>query len=401
MVALDWEIVGVGDFDGDARSDILWRNAVTGQNYVFLMNGTAVVNEGMISTVADLDWRVAGVGDFDGDARGDILWRNATTGQNYVYLMNGLAIADANFITTVAELDWRVAGVGDFDGDGRSDVLWRNQATGQNYVYLMDGLSIENAGFIDTVAELEWRVAGVGDFDGDGRSDILWHNSATGENYLYFMDGLSITTRGFMRTVADLAWDVAALGDYDGDGRADILWRNNATGENYLFPMDGFAVEPSEGYVRAIADQNWHVVYGSPQPEEMGLMGAQTLLDEPVRYTAASVNVRQAMLSDAALSNVATFYGLNGSVNVGTFDGVALEQRAATTLAPEADASLQLAAHADGDWVIASKDDRTAAKKAFKVDWKSVLSKFGVPFLSKDKASAKASQPNFAEFKLK
>ena len=51
--------------------------------------------------------------------------------------------------------------------------------------------------------------------------------------------------------------------------------------------------------------------------------------------------------------------------------------------------------------MIASKDDRTAAKKAFKVDWKSVLSKFGVPFLSKDKASAKASQPNFAEFKLK
>jgi len=275
------------------------------------------------------------------------------------------------------------------------------------------------------VAELEWRVAGTGDFDGDGRSDILWHNSATGENYLYFMNGLSITTRGFMR-IADLAWDVAALGDYDGDGKADILWRNGATGETYLFPMDGMSVKPSEGLVRTIANPDWHVVYGSPWPEDMGLMGfapagAQTLLEEPVRYTAASVNFQQAMLSDAALSNVATFYGLNGRVDVGTFDGLPLEQRADTNalpqsvdtsrqavqpsadtaLAQEADPTLQLAAHADGDWVIASKDDRLAAKKTFKVDWKNVLSKFGVSFLSKDKASAKASQPNFAEFKLK
>jgi len=189
--------------------------------------------------------------------------------------------------------------------------------------------------------------------------------------------------------------------------------------------MDGLTIKPSEGYVRTIADQNWQVVYGSPWPEEMGLMGfapaAQTLLDEPVRYTAASVNVRQALLSDTALSSVATFYGLNGTVELGTFEGLALEQRAATnalapvaetvsqtfqpsadtTAAPAADATLQLAAHADGDWVIASKDDKPAARKAYKVDWKSVLSKFGVPFLSKEKAPARASQPNIVEFKRK
>jgi len=215
-----------------------------------------------------------------------------------------------------------------------------------------------------------------------------------------------------------------APADFDGGGRSDVLWRNPSTGENYAYLMNGVSIA-GEGYLRTIADQNWQVVYGSPWPEEMGLMGfapagAQTLLDEPVRYTAASVNVQQALLSDTALSSVATFYGLNGTVEFGSFESLALEQRAANTLplnveasrqtlqpsadttaAQDADATLQLAAHADGDWVIASKDDKPAARKAYKVDWKSVLSKFGMPFLSKDKAPAKASQSNFVEFKRK
>jgi hypothetical protein len=42
--------LGVGDFDGDARADILWRNATSGENYVYLMNGVAIANEGYLRT---------------------------------------------------------------------------------------------------------------------------------------------------------------------------------------------------------------------------------------------------------------------------------------------------------------------------------------------------------------
>jgi hypothetical protein len=257
----NWQVASIGDFDGDGRADILWRNSSTGENYVYFMNGLAIANEGYLRTVADQNWQVAGVGDFNGDGKADILWRNASTGENYVYFMNGLSIVNEGSLRTVGDLNWQIAGVGDFDGDGKADILWRNSASGDNYLYPMDGTAIKaSEGFIRTVADLAWQVKALGDFDGDGKADIAWRNSSTGENYLYLMNGTSIVGEGYLRTVADLAWQIAAAGDYDGDGKSDLFWRNSATGENYLYPLDGLSIKPSEGYVRTVPVGNWAAV---------------------------------------------------------------------------------------------------------------------------------------------
>jgi len=255
----DWRIVASGDFDGDGKADILWRNASTGENYLYVMDGLSIANEGYLRTVADQSWIVAGVGDFDGNGRDDIFWRNTGSGENYVYLMNGIQIAGEGYVRTVADNSWEVAGVADFDGDGKADVLWRRMASGENYLYLMDGIAIKpSEGYLRTVADQSWQIKGVGDFDGDGTADIAWRNTSTGENYIYFMDGLTIKpSEGYLRTVPNGAWQIVATGDYDGDGKSDILWRNSSTGENYLYPMDGIVIKPSEGYLRSVTDQNW------------------------------------------------------------------------------------------------------------------------------------------------
>jgi hypothetical protein len=257
----NWEIVGIGNFDGLGGADLLWRNSATGENYIYLMNGTAIAGEGYIRTVSDLSWQVAAVGDFDGDGKADILWRNTRTGENYIYLMNGTAIIGEAYVRTVADPNWQVVGVGDFDGDLKSDILWRNASSGENYIYPMNGLAIKGTeGYIRTVADQNWQVVGVGDFNGDGKSDILWRNRVTGENYLYPMDGTAIlASESYLRTVADTQWQIKGTGDYDGDGRADILWHHATSGDNYLYPMAGTTIKPTEGYLRTVPDQNWQV----------------------------------------------------------------------------------------------------------------------------------------------
>ena len=284
----NWYVAAVGDFDGDGKADILWRNAASGENYIYLMNGAAVAAEGYIRTVADASWRVAGVGDFDGDGRDDILWRHAVSGENYLYPMNGLAIAAGEgYLRTVADSRWTIVAIADFDGDGRADIFWRNSATGENYLYPMNGTAIRpGEGYVRTVADLNWRVVGAADFDGDGRADVLWRNGATGENYRYPMNGTAIGAgEGYLRTVPDLYWKVKAVGDYDGDGKADIFWRHASSGQSYVYLMNGSGIV-GEGYVRTVADANWQVMPGGAPATSFQVQSPeiQVLAGQQIRY---------------------------------------------------------------------------------------------------------------------
>src|SRR5262249_26043566 len=62
------------DFNGDSRSDILWRHS-SGLVYQWLLNGTSVTGTGSPGSVS-LEWAIVGVGDFNGDGKADILWRH-------------------------------------------------------------------------------------------------------------------------------------------------------------------------------------------------------------------------------------------------------------------------------------------------------------------------------------
>src|SRR2546428_10861511 len=99
------------DFDGDCKSDVLWRNSATGEDYLWLMNGRTIATGGYLRTVGDPAWQIVGTGDFDGDGKADILWRNTVTGEDYTYLMNGSAIASEGFLNTVVgSAGWKERG---------------------------------------------------------------------------------------------------------------------------------------------------------------------------------------------------------------------------------------------------------------------------------------------------
>jgi hypothetical protein len=128
--SVSWSPTGVGDINGDGRDDILWRNWDTGafSDWLAIPGGGFAVNDVNAFHQISLDWQVAGIGDFNGDGRDDVLWRNINGAlSNWLGTQTGgFVINDPNAFAMVPT-DWYVAGVGDYNGDGRSDILWRNQ----------------------------------------------------------------------------------------------------------------------------------------------------------------------------------------------------------------------------------------------------------------------------------
>ncbi len=216
-VSQAWQVAGIGNFDGDpeGRSDILWRNTSTGQVIIWLMDGTQRIGQGSPGT-AGQQWQIAGVGDFDGDYRSDILWRSMSAeGEVLIWFIDGVERIDEGLAGTVP-LEWQIVGTGNFDGDlvGRSDILWRRD-NGQVYIWLMSGTQVIGEGSPGSVGPI-WKIVETGDLDGDGRSDIIWRNqSASGQVFTWFIDGTDRVGFGPLGGVSH-DWKIVGTEDFDG-----------------------------------------------------------------------------------------------------------------------------------------------------------------------------------------
>ena len=157
----DWVIKGVGDFNGDGKADILWQNSSSGEVYIWLMNGSTIASQASPETLASsTGWAIQGVGDFDGNGTSDILWQNSTSGEVYIWLMTGTTIADQTAVETVAPSSgWVIQGVGDYDASGRAGILWRNSSSGEVYMWLMNGTTITSQADVETIApSADWQI---------------------------------------------------------------------------------------------------------------------------------------------------------------------------------------------------------------------------------------------------
>jgi hypothetical protein len=252
-VATNWSVIGQWDFNGDGLSDILWGSN-TGDFVMWMMNGASVASVASLGNIAS-NWSVVGVGDFDGPIegityqnQGDLLWRN-TAGDVTVWTMRGGTIQYATSFGNVAN-NWSVGAIGDFNGDGASDILWRATSGDLVIWYLkgnvngLSGPTVISTASVGNVSA-NWTIVGTADFNGDKKSDILWRNGSTGDTAMWLMNGASVLSNVSLGNVP-INWMVASNGDYDGDGKGDILWHSTA-GDIALWRMNGASVLSNTG----------------------------------------------------------------------------------------------------------------------------------------------------------
>jgi hypothetical protein len=130
-----------GDITGDGRPDLIARKASTGE--VFLYKGTSAGKLSARVKIAS-NWsgykKIVGVGDFNGDGRGDLLAQDRS---NTLWRYDGNGSGGFKSRVKVAA-QWGssynvVVGVGDITGDGKADLvsrdtsgnLWRNNGNGK------------------------------------------------------------------------------------------------------------------------------------------------------------------------------------------------------------------------------------------------------------------------------
>ena len=254
----------VGDFNGDASPDFIWRNGSTGDLAVWRMRGLRQLSGAALtpSRVPDTGWKVVGSSDMNRDGFSDLLWQH-DNGWLAVWWMRGETMMSGELITAspLSDLGWRVVGSGDLDRDGWPDLLWQH-TDGRVSVWYMRGKTfLSGQVIIQPLSDQAWRVAGVADMNRDGNLDLVWHHRNTGHVALWLMNRSRLADAMLMNESApDTRWQPRGLGDFDGDGDVDVLWQNDATGALATWQFHQLRVTGAHMLDLTVSDTFWKVV---------------------------------------------------------------------------------------------------------------------------------------------
>ena len=213
FVGPPFSIVGTGDFNGDETADIVWYHSQTGETRIWFMDGHKIASQATVlgedgkAALVGPPFSIVGIGDMNGDGKSDLVWYHSQTGETRIWFMEGHRIASQ---ATVLGEDGKpafvgppfsIVGVGDMNGDGKSDIVWYHSQTGETRIWFMDGNRIVSQATVlaedgnPAFVGPPFSIVGVGDMNGDGKSDIVWYHSQTGETRIWFMDGNRIVSQ--------------------------------------------------------------------------------------------------------------------------------------------------------------------------------------------------------------
>jgi hypothetical protein len=200
------------DLNGDSKPDLVWLNDSTRQAVVWYLGGSqGNIFQGWdwLSSARTDGWTIVGMRDFNGDGKPDLVWQNDATQQVVVWYLGGPqgnSYLGWDWLAQGGVAGWYVVATGDFNGDGKPDLVWQNDAR-QVAVWYMGGAQGNTFlwwDWLSSTGVTGWRVVGTGDFNGDGKPDLVWQNDAR-QVVVWYMGGAQGNT--------SLWWDW--LGAYD------------------------------------------------------------------------------------------------------------------------------------------------------------------------------------------
>jgi hypothetical protein len=223
-------ILGVGDFGGRNRSDLLFQDIDTGLVTFWVGFDGFVDNQRLVRTVKP-GWVADAVADLDGDGKSDIVWRYVGSPLNpptnpddigvvFVWFMKD-GVVDQVKARGGAPLNWTLVGAADLRGVGTSDLIWVSPGN-----QIRSLTSQVNRSFVnELIGNLPdgYTLTRLGDFDGDGKADLLFRN-AQGKLKLWTMSGINIS-RQIDLPDSDATWSLYAIADLNGDGTMDLIFK--------------------------------------------------------------------------------------------------------------------------------------------------------------------------------
>ena len=145
-----FELVNVGDFNGDGVDDVILQNTMpttvdgveitgSGDVFVFLTGSNEAIKNGADPTVvytgcARDGWEIIGTGDFNGDGTEDMLLSDGNTLGGWA-INNGARIGDFTF--GHLEENQEYLGVADFNDDGTDDIIILNTETNEKTAWIV------------------------------------------------------------------------------------------------------------------------------------------------------------------------------------------------------------------------------------------------------------------------
>jgi hypothetical protein len=232
------QIVGLADFNADNKTDLLWRDVNTGLYLGTIMGGSTGLTkvQSVVLGGSSTGLQIVGLADFNADNKTDLLWRDVNTG---LYL--GTIMGGSTGLTKVQSVvlggsstGLQIVDLPDFNADNKTDLLWRDVNTGLYLGTIMGGSTgltkVQSAVLGGSSTGLQ--IVDLADFNADNKTDLLWRDVNTGLYLGTIMGGATGLTKvqSVVLGGSSTGFQIVDLADFNADNKTDLLWRDVNTG---------------------------------------------------------------------------------------------------------------------------------------------------------------------------